>query len=162
MKVATLRFSEIEVKEQEIIHFPQGLPGFEALARFVIIKPDPELPFSFLQSIDDGDIAFILTDPFLFFQDYEFEIPEPIKQDLRIHEEKDVMVWTIVSIKESLTDATANLLAPVILNVREQLGKQVILQNTSYRTKHPLLTAENPMPPMTEEDGHASASSQKG
>jgi flagellar assembly factor FliW len=145
MLINTVRFGEIEIQDTEIISFPQGIPGFEQLHQFVIIKPNLELPFSFLQSMEDGDVAFIIASPFVFYPGYEFEISEDTKQELAINEEADVLVWNIVSIREGLEDATINLLAPVIINNRDLLGKQIILQGTDYRVKHMLITIEQPV-----------------
>jgi flagellar assembly factor FliW len=139
MKINTARFGEIDIQDSEIISFPDGIPGFEQMNQFIIVKPNLELPFSFLQSVDDGDIAFIIASPFVFYPDYEFEISDQAKNELSIKEEQDVLVWNIVSIRESLEEATINLLAPVIVNTREQVGKQVVLQGTDYMIKHKLI-----------------------
>ncbi|HEY0829362.1 MAG TPA: flagellar assembly protein FliW [Bacilli bacterium] len=140
MKLNTLRFGEIETEDEDIIRFPNGIPGFEKLTQFIMIKTDEDLPFSYMQSVDDGDISFIATNPFDFYPNYEFQLSEEVKQELRIQNEEDVMIWSIVSIKEEIVKATLNLLAPVVLNVREGLGKQVILSGTSYQTKHNLIS----------------------
>ncbi|WP_240419845.1 flagellar assembly protein FliW [Paenibacillus periandrae] len=142
MEISTFRFGKIEIQNTEIITFPQGIPGFEQLHQFVIIKPNMELPFSFLQSVEDGDVAFIVVSPFAFYPEYEFEISEDVKQELTIEEETDVLVWNIVSIRESLEDATINLLAPIILNNKDLLGKQIILQGTKYTVKQKLIPIE--------------------
>ncbi|MDF2958968.1 MAG: flagellar assembly factor FliW [Paenibacillus sp.] len=142
MKFNTIRFGEIEVQDTEVFSFPEGLPGFEQLIRFVIIKPNLELPFSFLQSVEDGGTAFIVVSPFVFYPKYEFELSEETKQELAIKEEQDVLVWNIVSIRDSLEDATINLLAPVILNTRDRLGKQIVLHGTEYMVKQKLIPAQ--------------------
>ena len=138
--IQTLRFGEIEVKASDIVRFPEGLPGFEELISFVIVKPDPEIPFSFLQSVEDGERAFIIVSPFVFYPDYEFHITDEVERELGFESEQDVLVWNIVSIRESLEDATINLLAPVLLNAKKGLGKQVILHGTDYRVKHKLIS----------------------
>jgi flagellar assembly factor FliW len=142
MEISTVRFGDIDIQEIEIINFKQGIPGFEQLQQFVIIRPNLELPFSFLQSVDDGEVAFIVVSPFVFYPEYEFEISEETKQELAIKEETDVLVWNIVSIRESLEDATINLLAPIILNNRDRVGKQIILQGTNYAVKHKLISIQ--------------------
>lgn len=138
MIIQTLQFGELDVQEESIITFEQGLPGFESLRQFSILTPDPEVPFSFLQSIEDGNVAFVLTNPFLFYPLYEFDLTESIQQQLRVERESDVGVWSIVSIGEEMADSTLNLLAPVIINVKYRLGKQCILHGSGYTTKHPL------------------------
>jgi flagellar assembly factor FliW len=138
MKLETQRFGTIEINLDEIYHFPQGLPGFEELRRFVLLVPDPEMPLSFLQSVDDGNISFIMTNPFLYEPSYEFDIPEEDQAMLEIQDERDVAVWVILSVQGRLEDATMNLLAPVVMNVRNRMGKQIVLQGSAYKTKHRL------------------------
>ncbi|PYI51179.1 flagellar assembly protein FliW [Paenibacillus flagellatus] len=138
MIIQTLQFGELEVQPESVISFEHGLPGFESLHRFTVVTPDPEVPFSFLQSVDDGDVAFVLTNPFLFYPDYEFDIPEEVRQQLRIGQENDVAVWSIVSIRDDLATSSLNLLAPLLINVKERLGRQCILHGSGYTTKHPL------------------------
>jgi flagellar assembly factor FliW len=135
MLLHTLRFGEIEIEEEKIVTFAQGVPGFEQYKTYIMLTPDPEIPLSFLQSIEDGDIAFIVSDPFAYFSDYDFELPINIQKELNIESPEDVMVVSIVSIS-SEDEFSLNLLAPVILNVREKIGRQVILHQTPYKTKH--------------------------
>lgn len=138
MKITTHQLGEIEVDVEKKITFVHGIPGFEHLKEFVVIQTDAKIPFAFLQSIEDGGVSFIVTNPFVFFPDYEFDLPVPVKEELKLESEQDCAVWAIVSVKQSLQDATLNLLAPVIMNTKEKLGKQVVLNGTPYRTRHSL------------------------
>ncbi|GAA3412799.1 flagellar assembly protein FliW [Paenibacillus hodogayensis] len=138
MIIQTLRFGELDVQPENMISFEQGLPGFEQLRLFSILTPDPELPFSFMQSMEDGNVAFVIVNPFLFYPHYEFELPEEVQDSLKLERDQDVAVWAIVSLKEEMAASTLNLLAPVIINMKEGLGKQCILHGSGYTTKHPL------------------------
>jgi flagellar assembly factor FliW len=138
VKLQTSLFDEIEVNEEQIIQFPQGLPGFENLNEFILLQPEEVAPFSIMQAVQDGSISFIVTDPFLFFKEYEFELPELVQEQLHISNNKDVAIWTIVTIPESLEEATMNLQAPLVINNNGRLGKQVILHDGPYKTKHRL------------------------
>ncbi len=142
MKVKTSQFGEIEVQAEEIFKFPNGLPGFEQKHDYIIIQQSDTTPFSFLQSIsgEENAYSFIITDPFLFFSDYEFELPPHVLEELKVEKEADIMIWSIVSIRKSISDATINLLAPIILNVSKKLGKQIVLHDSNYRTKHNLIS----------------------
>lgn len=139
MKLNTLRFGEIEIDTEQTIVFAHGIPGFDELSKFILLQPDPEVPFTFLQSLENTDLSFILTNPFAFYPEYEFILPEAAKEELEIEKEQDFSIWSIVSIKESIQEATLNLLAPVIIQEKAKLGKQIILQGTPYRTKHALI-----------------------
>ena len=138
MKLHTTRFGTVDVEESEIYTFPNGLPGFEWMRSFVLLQPDPNVPISFLQSAEEAEIAFIMTSPFLFYPEYEFELNDGEKRELSIEREEDVEVHCIMTVRDELETATLNLLAPVVLNKSERIGKQLILAGTSYHTKHPL------------------------
>jgi len=139
MKLTTMRFGEIEIDQSSIIAFPQGIPGFEEDKRFVVLRPDQDIPFSFLQSVDHGEISFLITNPFWFYKDYEFDLPENEQVKLKVGQKEDLEIWSIVTIKDDINQATLNLQAPVIINDKEKLGMQVILHDTNYQTKHKLL-----------------------
>lgn len=155
MKMMTLQFGEIEVNERDVVTFSQGVPGFEKLKRFVFIQPDEELPFFFMQSVEDGDIAFLVTNPFTFVPSYEFTLPDSIQEELGIESEEEVAIWSIVTVKGSLPQSTFNLLAPIVVNAKARLGRQIILHDTSYRLQHPLGAANEKSPESTKEGGHA-------
>ncbi|MQR94830.1 flagellar assembly protein FliW [Fictibacillus phosphorivorans] len=133
------KFEEtIEISDKDILHFEQGLPGFEDEKQFVLL-PMEGTPFSTLQSVSTKELAFFTTNPFLFFTDYDFELVESVQKQLKIKEESDVLVQVILTIQEPLEKSTGNLQAPVVLNVKENLAKQVILTDNKYRTRHELL-----------------------
>jgi flagellar assembly factor FliW len=138
MKIETSRFGVIDVQEEDILEFPDGLPGFDEEKRFVLICPEDLEPLCFLQSVRNGELAFIVTNPFPFYPDYEFELSDEVAEQLSIHDPFDVAVYVIISATEGLEQATANLLGPILVNVRERMGKQIILHRSPYKTKHPL------------------------
>jgi flagellar assembly factor FliW len=142
MLVNTVRFGELEIQPEQVLTFEQGLPGFEQLHAFTLIMPDQEMPFTFLQSLDDGEVAFILTDPFLFYANYEFELSNEVIEHLQVTVPQDVAVWSIVSVTDDIASSTINLLAPVVIHEKAKLGKQIILHGSGYYTKHPLVQQE--------------------
>jgi flagellar assembly factor FliW len=141
MKIQTKFHGEIEIKEEQVIHFNAGIPGFIDEQEFCIL-PIEETPLFVLQSVKSAETAFILTDPFSFFMDYEFNLPEEVTEALSISSDKDVAVSVILTVQEPFEKTTANLQAPIIINQKEKQGKQVILNGTSYTTKHLLITKE--------------------
>lgn len=140
MKLDTKNFGIIEFDDSEIICFPDGLPGFENDKKFIVLNhPDSDSPFKWLQSVDNTDLAFVIINPFLFKPDYEFDIPKHVLEKLKIKEEKEVLVYSIVVVPEDITKMTANLLGPIIINSKEKLGKQIIVDDNRYKTKHYIL-----------------------
>ncbi len=141
MNLQTKFHGELEINEKQVIHFNAGIPGFIDEKKYCIL-PIKETPLFVLQSVKTAQTAFILTDPFSFFTDYEFDLPEEVTEALSISSDKDVAVFAILTVQEPFEKTTANLQAPVIINQKEKQGKQVILNGTSYTTKHPLITKE--------------------
>ncbi|KZE64240.1 flagellar assembly protein FliW [Fictibacillus phosphorivorans] len=133
------KFEEtIEITDEDILHFEQGLPGFKDEKQFVLL-PMEGTPFSTLQSVFTKELAFFTINPFLFFKDYDFELVESVQKQLKIKEESDVLVQVILTIQEPLEKSTGNLQAPIVINVKENLAKQVVLTDNKYRTRHELL-----------------------
>lgn len=138
MLIQTRAFGDIEIQEDQFIDFPQGLPGFEQLRTFTLIAIDPELPFSYLQSVEEANVSFLVVDPFVFFPDYEFDLPESVQLELDIRRPEDIQVWSIATVQGNLQEATVNLLGPIVINLASGKGKQVILHNTEYQVRHKL------------------------
>ncbi|NLY77195.1 MAG: flagellar assembly protein FliW [Tissierellia bacterium] len=144
MKLDTRNFGVIDIDEEKVIYFPEGIPGFEEERKFVIINnEDEENPFNWLQSITNPDLAFVIIDPFFIFPEYVVDLPETVQNKLKIKDEKDVAVYSIVVVPEDLRKMTTNLLGPIIVNIRERLGKQVILDDPRYTTKHYIFAQED-------------------
>ncbi|MEN3185720.1 MAG: flagellar assembly protein FliW [Atribacterota bacterium] len=137
MKVRTRYFGEIEVGENEVILFPWGIPGFEHLKRFLLLE---EKAFFWLQSVDEEAVVFAVCDPFLYFPGYEVEIPSVECDVLGLSKESDVVVLAIMNFKSS-REIGVNLLAPIVINCKLRMGKQIILEDTKYELCH-LLTLE--------------------
>lgn len=138
MIVNTASFGTLEIDPQDIYQFPHGIPGFEEYLHYIIVQPDPTLPFCYLQSVEESNLALLVCNPFLFFTNYDFQLSDTHQQELNITNEADVAVWSVVTIDKENDGATMNLLAPIIVNIQEKRGKQVILHDSSYLIKHKL------------------------
>lgn len=123
---------------QPIITFKNGLPGLEKYKQFHLTAVDQNSPFYLLQSTTDENIGFILINPFAVYPDYEFDLPEEHKTSLDIHDIKDVAVFCIVNFSGGIKKATVNLLAPVVVNVKTNTARQIVLNDKRYQIKHPL------------------------
>lgn len=140
MKLRTKHFGEIEISGDEVIAFPRGLIAFEDKKSFVLINnEDEKLPFSWLQSVDDPGLCFVVMNPFVFKKDYEFDIPQDAVSELEIKAAGDVCVLSVLVVPEDISQMTANLLAPLVINTRNRKGKQVILDDKRYTTRHLVL-----------------------
>lgn len=137
MIIQTKYFGKQEIKEADVLSFANGIPGFANDKQF-IIQPFGEA-FSILQSIDDADVAFIVTSPFLYFDHFSVDLPDHLVQQLEIQSQKDVAVWVIVSVRNPFSESTVNLKAPIIINVRNKIGKQYIPEQSDYSLRTPLI-----------------------
>nr|WP_092074309.1 flagellar assembly protein FliW [Dendrosporobacter quercicolus]NSL49213.1 flagellar assembly protein FliW [Dendrosporobacter quercicolus DSM 1736]SDM87967.1 flagellar assembly factor FliW [Dendrosporobacter quercicolus] len=139
MIVASTRLGrQWEVAETDIIHFPQGLPGFADEKKFILLPGEPDSPFVFLQSVAEPDLTFIVVDPFAFFKDYEFSLDDRIVAELKLSDKNLPQIFNIVTIPDKAELMTANLLAPVIINPVQRVGQQIVLEKVDYTTRHRL------------------------
>ena len=135
----TLRFGEIEVDENEIVHFADGIPAFEDEHEFLIIPYDEESPYVFLQSLTTPELAFLMTMPFVFFPEYEFELDDANQEKLGLTRQEDMLVYMLLTIPDGQVELmTANLMAPIVMNQVTMQARQIVLDKSRYTTKHRL------------------------
>lgn len=139
MKIPTTRFGELEVEDSRIIRFPLGIPGFAESKRYFLI--DYKESIWWLQSVDDPDLAFIVTDPFSLFPDYSFKIGDDMETLLEIQDPQQIAVLALLSI--DVSGVSVNLRAPLVINSAKFCGAQVLVEDErySFKTAFPKPTA---------------------
>ncbi|MBQ6975048.1 MAG: flagellar assembly protein FliW [Selenomonadaceae bacterium] len=138
-KINTDRFGEVEIDEKRIIHFKDGIPAFEEEHEFVIFPYDEESPYYFMQSLNKPELAFLVTIPEIFFPDYSAEIDDETVEELKITDAEKILVYVLITIPNgSVRYMTANLLAPVVINLENMQAKQIVMEKSNYTTKHRL------------------------
>jgi len=142
MKVATTRFGEIELREEDIITFKRGLIGFPDFKRYVIIDHPGGGPFKWLQAVDAPQLAFAITDPLIFFPDYRVPVAMEDLEEIRITNAEDGVVVVILVVPRDPYGITANLQGPVVINMKDRLGMQLVLNVPEYTTKHLIFKKE--------------------
>jgi len=121
------------------IDFKGSVLGFSELNKFELKFVDEDMPYVFLQSNEDENIGFLATVPFAFCSEYSFEIDDYCKKELDIKKQEDVLVLSIITIKEPFEKSTMNLLAPIVINISNYRGRQLVLPpQCLYGTKEPL------------------------
>lgn len=144
--LATMSRNEIDISEvgvSQMISFANGMLGFEELTRFVLVGDERTYPCLCLQSLDDPWVGFTVVDPFLLFSDYSFTLSEADRMALKLEDGEPFDTLVVVVVPEDPMEMTANLLAPVIINRRAGLGRQVILQGHSYSVRHPVIRPQS-------------------
>lgn len=145
MIVDTTRFGPLEIDPESILVAPRGLIGFPSAQRFVLIEHAPGTPFQWLQSLDDASLAFVVTDPHLFFPDYELEIPDSEAERLGIREPEEARILTTITIRRAACEVTANLLGPLVIGLLSRRIAQLVLDGDRYSTRHSLPTVHRPI-----------------
>jgi len=149
LKVSTSRFGTIEIEEKQVIHLLNGMIGFPEEKRFVLLRHAEESPFFWFQSVENDSLAFVLTDPLWFQPDYDIEISPEDAEGLELDRASEgIQTLVVVSIHPSngKSEITANLLGPIVINLRNRLAKQIVLYRSPYSHRHPVPTHENKKP----------------
>ena len=136
MKIKTSRFGELEVSSDQVFTFPMGILGFAKCKKFVVIDHTEDSPFKWLQSLDEGDLAFIITDPLFFRPDYHIKVRRSEMAMLEPINEDELVVSVIMTIPDDPQNMTANLMAPLIFNMENRTGMQHVLTNSNYPVKY--------------------------
>lgn len=138
MDVATTRFGTVQVEDDRVLEFTGGLLGFASFTQFVLLQPDPEGIFLWLQSIDSPELAFVVTDPSHWCQDFEAVIRREHLEQLDLSSVDEARLLVIVN---KYDDAlTANLQGPLIVNIRNRRGMQVVLADRRWTTRREIAT----------------------
>ena len=144
MEIQTTRFGRMEVDDQRILTFPKGLLGFPDHQRYALIQTGEENYFFWLQSLDEPALAFVVTDPSIFFKDYEFSIKEEVQQELALTDMAYAQVFVICN---KVGDwLTGNLQGPLVINAQNRVGQQVVINDKKWTTRQPLLRLQAEVP----------------
>ena len=139
VSIDSRRFGTIEVEENTLFEFPDGLLGLEESTRSLVLVEQEDTPYYWLHSTTDPDVAFVVTDPWLFWPDYDLTIPEEVEAELGLSGPEDVGVMVLVSVRPSAEDGppsvTANLLGPLVVSSSTRRGRQLVLDNSRYSAR---------------------------
>jgi flagellar assembly factor FliW len=130
---------EIKYAQKDIVIFNKGLLGFNELKKFFLIDLEEFEPFKLLHSLENDDIGMIVISPYDFFEDYEIKINEETITNLKIKSSEDVMIVNTVTLNSDPSKITTNLQGPIIINISNNLGEQIIVDNSKYKVKEPLV-----------------------
>ncbi len=145
MKIKTRSFGELEFLEEAIINFEEGIVGFSSLKRWIVIENPEMQPFKWLQSVDNPDIALMVIEPRLIRAEYKMVIAAEEHKKIGIeslHGDKKWIALCVIVVDENIEESIVNLKAPIIINLDDKKGKQVILLNDDYDVEEPLFSKE--------------------
>lgn len=141
MEITTVRFGTIPVQEDKVILFPKGVLGFSRNKRYVLFPHGEGSPFYWLQSVEDGAVAFVVMNPKLVKTDYSLNIEEDLLHELEAEAVSELEVVCIVTIPPSQPEKmTINLLGPIVINVNRRCATQIVSSEEKYSHRHPVLS----------------------
>jgi len=138
MIIQSTRFGELEISEDDIIKFPEGLCGFPYENSFILISHQPDSPFIFMQSVSEPDLTFVMLETFKLSKEYEFTLNDQVVQELNLSTNNPPQIYNIVTTPQKIDEMTVNLLAPIVIDVNHRIAKQVVLENVPYKVRHRL------------------------
>ena len=144
MQLDTTRFGTLEVDPGTVITFTQPIIGFQEFRRFLLLAGPPDSGVEWLQSTDSGELAFLLMDPRQVIPDYRVPMGQHVLSELAATTEEDVDTYTLLVIPEDKAKVRTNLKAPILINVKQRLGKQVVLERSDYPIQFFLAQAQEP------------------
>lgn len=136
MKLSSQRFGELDIREDKIITFPEGLVGLPEFKKFVILDHEGNGPLNWLLSLDEPELAFVIIDPTTFLGEYKIELTKVDVEKLQLDDDTETAVFALVVIPDNPQEMTANTKGPIVINVKKMIGRQVIQDSEKYYIKH--------------------------
>jgi len=151
-RIRTKFFQEIDYTDSSLFHFPCGLPGFEQERDFVFVNRPGSHPLLFMQSACTAELCFVLLPVFAVAPHYQLDLDEEALAELQLPPTRqpvigeDILCAVIVCARGNHEPPTVNLLAPVVVNLRDRIGFQIIQTQAGYSHRHPLVPQEELAP----------------
>jgi flagellar assembly factor FliW len=154
MEIQTSRFGPVIIQTEDILEFQEGILGFNDLRRFVLLDDPNDEIFAWLQSCEVPGVAFPVLEPELFTTGYKVTLARNDLEALQLKEVEGSRSYAIITIPDDVTQMTANLKAPIIINIQKRVGRQCVLQDNSLAIREPIFqklqqrVVQNPTTPI--------------
>ena len=135
VKIQTTRFGELEVDKNDIVQFKDGILGFDQLKNFFVVDPGDQTLILWLQSTDDKSVAFPIIEPKIFKPDYAVKLMPIDFASLELENLNSASVYTILTIPQNVLEMSANLKAPIVINNKNKMAKQIVLQDSKLEVR---------------------------
>lgn len=136
MIIESVRFGQLEIPDDKIITMKRPILGFERLVSFCLVQREDMAPFHWLQSTEDPEVAFIVLNPAVFYEDYRIEVNPKEIAEMEIADLKSVETYAIVTVPEDPKKMSVNLQGPILINTENGFAKQLVQVNSDYRVQH--------------------------
>ena len=136
MRIKTTRFGELDVDKKDILTFKDGLLGFEHLKRFFVVDPGDQTLILWLHSVDEKSVAFPIIEPKIFNPSYVVRLLPLELNSLELENLNDACIYTILTIPKVVTEMSANLKAPIVINNRTKFARQIVIQDNKLEVRY--------------------------
>lgn len=152
MIIQTTRFGGLEVEDDKVLTFPQGLLGLPGSHRYVLLHDQSKSVFRWLQSCDEPDVALVVVEPRLFFPDYQVQLSVEELEEIGVKADEgdELEVLAVLVVPSDPRLITANLMAPLVINVTRRQGGQAVLHDSTYGIRHYLFPVQDKGSPQPE------------
>lgn len=163
MEIQTSRFGPVQLKAEDILEFPEGILGFNDLRRFVLLDDPNDEIFAWLQSCDTAQIAFPVLEPELFSPGYKPGLTKHDLEALGLKSAERIRSYAIITIPDDPTQMTANMKAPIIINIEQKIARQCVLQDNNLAIREPIFgklqqrVVQNPQVPIKDQASERTA-----
>jgi len=140
MQIMSERLGTLDIPDDALISFPHGIPAFETVRQFTVVRNERTAPFAWLQAADRPELSFLLLKPWDFCGDYDLDISDGDCRELGLTAPEEADIYAILAVRTGSAEMTANLLAPLVINPRLRRGMQVINNIKGYTTRHNVMT----------------------
>ena len=125
-------FENLVYAKEDVITFPEGIPGFETHKKFVLVKVPEHEPFEWLVCITNVKLRFAVINPLVFMPDYDPPVTKSQMAPLQLEKPEEMLIYVIITLKDNLLDSTANMIGPLFVNPRKMIGRQVVIDSDKY------------------------------
>src|SRR5439155_14938680 len=125
--------------ELPVLEFVAPMPGFPDQRRYVLVRVGDEGALYALTSVDVPGLRFLVVPPAAFFPDYAPEVDEESVAVLGAVDAADLLVLLVISTGDAPNEATANLMAPIVLSQATRRAVQLVLGGSGLPVRAPLL-----------------------
>lgn len=154
MVIKTTRFGQVELNSEDVLTLNEGLLGFQDLRQFVLLDDPNDDIFAWLQSCELPSVAFPVLEPEIFGHKYSVNLNRTDMESLKMQADQMPAFLNIITIPDDPTQMTANIKAPIVINLDQRIARQCVLQDNNLAIKEPIFTklqsrvVQNPQTPI--------------
>lgn len=141
MRANTKYFGEVDIEDEKVLEFPNGIIGFENLRKFAIIydlEKGSDVAVSYLQSLEEPLLALPVVNPLVVLDSYNPMIEDELLKAVDMPTDEEILVLLAMTVPSDITKMTVNMKAPFVVNTTTKKGGQIIVENTDYEVRYPI------------------------